>query len=410
MDYKFKTMDDVDFEGKTVIVRIDVNSPVDPLSDELLDDTRMVLHAGTVSELSDRGARVVLLAHQSRPGKSDFTTLKAHAKSLSNIMSKDVEYIDSIFSKYVQDVIRNMVNGEIILLENVRFYSEEMANLSADEQADCIMVRSLAPLADYFINDAFATAHRSQTSLIGFSRVLPSLAGRVMELELSSLFGILDNAQEPRVYVLGGIKADDSINVMANALKTESADYVLTTGLVANIFLLASGVDIKPYNEKFIDERGFKDYIEVARNLLDDYSDKIIMPIDLAILEDDNRVEYDLDNIPDLPIYDIGSKTIDMYKEKILSAKTLFANGPAGVFEKSGFNIGTEDLLNYMAESEGFSIIGGGHLAAAASSMDLDDKITHISSGGGASINLIAGEELPAVEALIDSAKKYNDL
>lgn len=406
MDYDFNTMDDFDFEGKTVLLRVDVNSPVDPIDGELLDDTRMRLHSSTISELSDRDARVVIIAHQSRPGKSDFTTLKQHARSLSNIIGKDVTYVDSIFSREAQNIISNMVNGEIVLLENVRFYSEEMPKLTPEEQANTYMVKTLTPLADYFVNDAFATAHRSQTSLIGFSKVLPSLAGRVMELELKTLYGILDNAQQPRVYVLGGIKADDSINVMANALRTNRADFILTTGLVANIFLVASGVDLKEYNHDFIVQRGYEDYIDFAKELLKDYSDKIILPVDLAILENDKRVEYSVDEIPNLPIYDIGSKTIEIYKEKILEAKTLFANGPAGVFEKEGFNLGTEDLLNTMAKSEGFSIIGGGHLAAAASNMDLDDDITHISSGGGASINLIAGEELPAVKALIDSAKR----
>lgn len=406
MDYDFNTMDDFDFEGKTVLLRVDVNSPVDPIDGELLDDTRMRLHSSTISELSDRDARVVIIAHQSRPGKSDFTTLKQHARSLSNIIGKDVIYVDSIFSREAQNIISNMVNGEIVLLENVRFYSEEMPKLTPEEQANTYMVKTLTPLADYFVNDAFATAHRSQTSLIGFSKVLPSLAGRVMELELKTLYGILDNAQQPRVYVLGGIKADDSINVMANALRTNRADFILTTGLVANIFLVASGVDLKEYNYDFIVQRGYEDYIDFAKELLKDYSDKIILPVDLAILENDKRVEYSVDEIPNLPIYDIGSKTIEIYKEKILEAKTLFANGPAGVFEKEGFNLGTEDLLNTMAKSEGFSIIGGGHLAAAASNMDLDDDITHISSGGGASINLIAGEELPAVKALVDSAKR----
>ena len=405
MKYDFDTMDDFDFEGKTVLLRVDVNSPVDPLSGELLDDTRMVLHSKTISELSDMGAKVVILAHQSRPGKSDFTTLKQHALSLSNIINKDVQYVDSIFSSEALNIISNMVNGEIVLLENVRFFSEEMPKLSAEEQSNSVLVQKLYPLADYFVNDAFATAHRSQTSIIGFSQVLPSIAGRVMELELNSLFGILDNAQEPRVYVLGGIKADDSINVMANALRSNQADYILTTGLVANIFLVAKGVNLQEYNLNFIKERGYVDYIDFAKGLLDEFEDKIILPVDLAILEDDSRVEYDVDEIPNLPIYDIGSKTIELYKEKILGAKTLFANGPAGVFEKDGFNIGTEDLLNAIAQSNGFSIIGGGHLAAAASGMDLDDDVTHISSGGGASINLIAGEELPAVKALIESAK-----
>ncbi|MBE6486192.1 MAG: phosphoglycerate kinase [Methanosphaera stadtmanae] len=404
MEYNFDTMDDFDFEGKTVLLRVDVNSPVDPLSGELLDDTRMVLHSSTISELSERGAKVVILAHQSRPGKSDFTTLKQHALALSNIIGKEVQYVDSIFSSEALKIISNLVNGEIILLENVRFFSEEMLKLSSEEQANSVLVQKLYPLADYFVNDAFATAHRSQTSIIGFSQVLPSIAGRVMELELTSLFGILDNAQEPRVYVLGGIKADDSINVMANALRSNQADYVLTTGLVANIFLVAKGYNLQEYNLKFIKERGYEDFIDIAKELLEDFDEKIILPIDLAILENDSRVEYAVDEIPNLPIYDIGSKTIEMYKEKILEAKTLFANGPAGVFEKEGFNLGTEDLLNAIAQSNGFSIIGGGHLAAAASTMDLDDDITHISSGGGASINLIAGEELPAVKALIESA------
>lgn len=407
MEHEFNTMDDYDFEGKTVLLRVDVNSPVDPLSGDLLDDTRMQLHSTTISELHQRGAKVVIIAHQSRPGKSDFTTLKQHAIALSNIVGCDVEYVDSIFSKQAQDIISNMVNGEVVLLENVRFFSEEMPKLTVEEQTNSILVSSLAPLADYFVNDAFATAHRSQTSLIGFAQVLPSLAGRVMELELSSLYGILDNAQQPRVYVLGGIKADDSIEVMANALKTNRADYILTTGLVANIFLVASGVDLKEFNYNFIVERGYEDYIDVAKDLLKDFSDKIILPIDLGILENDSRVDYSVDEIPNLPIYDIGLKTIDMYKEKIYSAKTLFANGPAGVFEMEEFSKGTEDLLNAMSVSEGFSIVGGGHLAAAASNMDLDGDITHISSGGGASINLISGKELPAVKALIDSAKRY---
>ena len=405
MDNKFNTIDDFDFEGKTVLLRVDINSPVDPLSGDLLDDTRLVLHSKTIKELSEKGAKVVIFAHQSRPGKSDFTPLKQHALALSNILGKEVQYVDSIFSRQAQDIIKNMVNGEIALLENVRFYSEEMPKLTPEEQSNTYMVKTLAPLADYFVNDAFATAHRSQTSIIGFAKVLPAVAGRVMELELNSLYGILDNAKEPRVYVLGGIKADDSINVMANALKTDSADYILTTGLVANIFLVAKGIDLKEYNYNFIIERGFEEYINIAKDLLKDYSDKIILPVDLAILEDDKRVEYPIDNIPNLPIYDIGSKTIEIYNQKILLAKTLFANGPAGVFEKEGFELGTESLLNTMAESKGFSIICGGHLAAAASNMDLDDDITHISSGGGASINLIAGEELPAVKALIDSAK-----
>ncbi len=409
MEYDFDTMDDFNFKGKTVLLRVDINSPVDPTTGDILDDTRMQLHSRTIDELAEKGAKVVILAHQSRPGKSDFTTLKKHADAISNIIGKDVQYIDTIFSKQAQDTIRNLVNGEILLLENVRFYSEEMPKLSSKEQLNTHMVRNLAPLADYFVNDAFAAAHRSQTSIVGFSQVLPSVAGRVMEEELTALFSVLDNAKEPRVYVLGGIKADDSIMVMENALKNGSADYVLTTGLVANIFLAAKGVKIQEYNINFIEERGYTEYIDIAKKLLDDFEEKIILPEDLAILEDNKRVEYPIDNLPNLPIYDIGSETIKTYSKIIKEARTLFANGPAGVFEKAGFNLGTEELLNTMALSSGFSIIGGGHLAAAANQMNLDEGITHISSGGGASINLIAGQELPAVKALIESAKHINE-
>ncbi|MDO5852386.1 MAG: phosphoglycerate kinase [Methanobacteriaceae archaeon] len=406
MNYDFNTIDDFDFEGKTVLLRVDINSPVDPSTGIILDDTRIRLHSDTIDELSNKMAKVVIIAHQSRPGKSDFTTLAQHADAISNTIGKQVKYIDGLFSIEVQNKIKDMENGDILLLENVRFYAEEAIKLTPKMQKETHLIRNLVPLADYFVNDAFAAAHRSQTSLIGFAELLPSMAGRVMEKELVAVLNVLDNVQSPCVYLLGGIKADDSIMVMVNALKSGSADYILTTGLVANIFLTASGVKIKDYNENFIKERGFEDYIEVARDLLKDYSDKILMPLDVAILENDGRVEYDINEIPDLPIYDIGSKTVKLYCDKIREAHTIFANGPAGVFEKEGFNIGTADLLNSMASSKASSVICGGHLAAAAGQMNLEDGITHISTGGGASINLVAGQELPAVKALIKSAKR----
>lgn len=158
MEYDFDTMDDFNFKGKTVLLRVDINSPVDPTTGDILDDTRMQLHSRTIDELAEKGAKVVILAHQSRPGKSDFTTLKKHADAISNIIGKDVQYIDTIFSKQAQDTIRNLVNGEILLLENVRFYSEEMPKLSSKEQLNTHMVRNLAPLADYFVNDAFSSS------------------------------------------------------------------------------------------------------------------------------------------------------------------------------------------------------------------------------------------------------------
>ncbi len=363
------------------------------------------MHSETISELAEKGAKTVLIAHQSRPGKNDFTTLRQHAETLSNILERPVGYVDDIFGSNARETISTLEGGEILLLENVRFYSEEILQRKPLEQAETHMVRLLSPLADYFINDAFAAAHRSQPSMVGFAMKLPSAAGRVMERELKALYNAVRNVERPCVYVLGGVKVDDSIMVMENALEAGSADYILTTGLVANIFLWGGGVNIRKQNKKFIEDREYCEFVKKAQNLCKKFKDKILTPSDLAVCKDDKRLEYPSGKLPNLPIFDLGTETITEYARIIRNARTIFANGPAGVFEKEGFNQGTEDILNAISSSPGFSIVGGGHLAAAANQMGLTG-ISHISSGGGASINLIAGAKLPAVEVLRETALK----
>jgi phosphoglycerate kinase len=409
MSSKFYTIDDFQLEDKTVLVRVDINSPVDPNTGSILDDTRIRLHAETIDELSRKGSRTVVLAHQSRPGKKDFTTLEQHAKVLSKILRHEINYIDDIFGSTARKAMKNMENGDILLLENVRFYSEEVLNRDPSLQAETHLVRKLSPLADYFINDAFAAAHRSQPSLVGFALILPAGAGRIMERELRSLYKAVDNVLKPCIYVLGGVKVDDSIMVIENALKNGSADYILTTGLVANIFLLASDVRIGNYNQNFIESKGYCDCVKKAQELIKQFPGKIKIPKDVAVCIDNKRVEYQAKKIPNNPIYDIGTDTITEYARFIRDAATIFANGPAGVFEKEGFSIGTEDLLNSIASSTGFSIIGGGHLAAAINNMDISSGISHISSGGGAAMNLLAGVKLPVVEVLKEVASKYKN-
>lgn len=406
MSLDYYTIDDLDVKDKTILVRVDVNSPVDPNSGLILDDTRIRLHADTIAELSNKGAKTVVLAHQSRPGKDDFTTLKQHAEVLSDLLGKPVKYVDDIFGSHARDFISELKVGEILLLENVRFYSEEILKRDPELQAETHMVRKLAPLADYFINDAFAAAHRSQPSLVGFALKLPSAAGRVMERELKALYSAVENVERPCVYVLGGVKVDDSINIAENVLGSRSADLILTTGLVANIFLWAAGVSIKKKNKELIKNKDYLSCVKKSKKLLKEFKDKIIIPKDVAVSVDNKREEFSVKNIPNQPIYDIGTETIKEYAGIIREARTLFANGPAGVFEQEGFSIGTEDILNAIASSEGFSIIGGGHLAAAANQMGLTG-ISHISSGGGASINLLAGERLPAVEVLKQARLVY---
>lgn len=402
---KFNTIDDFDVENKTVLVRVDINSPVDPGSGIILDDTRLKLHSKTIKELSKKGAKVVLLAHQSRPCKKDFTTLSQHADALSDILNLRVKYVDSLFSNVAKEAIRDLKPHEILLLENARFFSEESLSRTPVEQSKTLLVRHLSPLIDYFVNDAFAAAHRSQASLVGFTVNTPSAVGRVMEKELTVIQDALDNVQHPCVFLLGGMKPDDSIDVMENVLNNGTADAILTTGIVGNIVLWASGVDIGKMNKDFIANRGYEDMVERSRVLIEKFGDKVKYPIDVACEIDGERVDMDIGEIPDEAIFDIGVKTIAFYAKEIRDAKTIFANGPAGVFEDPKFAMGTEDLINAIANSDGFSIIGGGHIAAATAGLGCEDQMNHVSSGGGACISMLAGKKLAAVEALKNNKK-----
>lgn len=401
MAKEFNTIDDFAVEDKTVLVRIDVNSPVDPVSGLILDDTRLRLHSQTIKELSNKGAKVVILAHQSRPGKDDFTTLKQHANQLSKILNLEVKYVDALFSSSAKEAIVDLRPSDILLLENARFFSEETLSRSPLEQSKTIFVKSLTPFIDLFVNDAFAAAHRSQTSLVGFTVNTPSAAGRVMEKELNVIQDALDNVVHPCVFLLGGMKPDDSLEVIDNVLGNGTADQVLTTGIVGNIVLWAAGYDINEVNRAFIESRGYKDMVVKAKELLDKYGDeKILYPVDVAIEKDGARVDVGVDEIPDYSIFDIGVNTISEYAKIIRESEMIFANGPAGVFENPDFAIGTEDLINAIASSKGFSLIGGGHIAAATNGAGLADKMDHVSSGGGACISMLAGKPLAAVEAL----------
>ncbi len=401
----FNTIDDFDIEDKTVLVRIDINSPVDPSSGIILDDTRLKLHAQTVKELSNKGAKVVLLAHQSRPGKKDFTTLSQHAQALSDILNLRVKYADSLFSNAAKEAIKSLKPHEILLLENARFFSEESLSRTPEEQSKTLLVRHLSPLIDYFVNDAFAAAHRSQASLVGFTVDTPSAAGRVMEKELTVIQDALDNVEHPCVFLLGGMKPEDSIDVMENVLSNGTADSILTTGIVGNIVLWAAGVDIGQVNKDFIASRGYGNMVEKAKELIDRFGDKVKYPIDVACDIDGQRVDIDFKEIPNKSIFDIGVKTISYYAKEIRDAKYIFANGPAGVFEDPKFSMGTEDLINAMATSKGFTLIGGGHIAAATAGLGLEEHMSHLSSGGGACISMLAGKKLAAVEALKNSKK-----
>ncbi|MEO2117783.1 MAG: phosphoglycerate kinase [Methanocaldococcus sp.] len=411
----FLTLDDFNFEDKKVVLRVDINCPIDPNTGEILDNKRIREIKTTITELINKNAKVVILAHQSRPGKKDFTNLKNHARVLSDVIGREVKYVDEVIGSTAREEITNMKSGDVILLENVRFYSEEVLSdwkkwegITPKKQAETNLIKRLAPLFDYFVNDAFAAAHRAQPSLVGFSHYMPMIAGRLMEREVGILSKVLENPERPCVYVLGGAKADDSIRVMKNVLENGTADKVLTSGIVANIFLVAMGYDLG-VNEEVIENLGLKSQVEIAKKLLDKFEDKIVVPVDVALNINEERVEADLnkDKKVEHLINDIGEKTIELYSEIINEASTIVANGPAGVFEKEAFAKGTEELLKAIANSKGFSVIGGGHLSAAAELFGFADKIDHVSTGGGATLDFLAGEKLPVIEMLKESYKKY---
>jgi phosphoglycerate kinase len=400
----YLTIDDINVKGKTVLCRLDLNSPMDPKG-IILDDSRFKSHLMTLKELED--SRVVILSHQSRPGKSDFTTMEPHAKLLSKLSRRNVYYIDDIFGSHAVDSIENMNEGDIIMLENSRFYSEESLDRSPKEHATTHMVKRLTPVCDIFMNDAFSVSHRSHLSVIGFTDVLPSIAGRVMEKEIDSLSRGLSCGERPCIYVLGGAKVDDSIKVTRNVLERGCADMVLVTGVVANVFLAASGVNIGSANLNFIEKQGYLEQIDIARKLLSRFKKSIGLPVDVALNKNGEREEEKVSNLStELSIHDIGIETMVNFSREIMSAKTVVMNGPAGVFENETFALGTNELIKAGVKS-GFSVVGGGHIAAAAEQLGISNKFSHVSTGGGACIDFLAGEKLPGIEALKNAATEF---
>ncbi len=402
----YLTLDDLNAKGKTVLCRLDLNSPMDP-NGTILDDSRFRSHLLTLKEIED--SKVAILSHQSRAGKSDFTTMEPHSKLLSKLMRKNVEYVDDIFGSHAVNSIKKMSKGEVLLLENTRFYSEESLERTPKEHTKTHMVRRLSKVCDIFMNDAFSVSHRSHLSVTGFTEVLPSIAGRVMQKEIDSLDRGLSCSERPCIYVLGGTKVDDSIKVTKNVLEKGCADKVLVIGVVANVFLAAKGVRIGSSNMGFIEKQGYKEQIDIAKKLLSRFNKNILLPVDVALNKNEERVEEKISRLnTELPIHDIGIETMVKFSNEISNAKTVIMNGPAGVFEKEAFALGTYELLRAGTKSE-FSVIGGGHIAAAAEQLGISGKFSHVSTGGGACINYLAGEKLPGIEALKDAARRYRE-
>jgi len=405
---KILTMDDFDFKGKVTLVRVDFNSPVDPKTKKVLDDTRIRAHGETtIKELSQKDAKVVILAHQGRPGDPDFIPLKQHAEILGKILRKSVKYVDDIFGEKAQKAIKELKNGEILVLENVRTFTDEQKKGVPEDHAKTEFVKKLAPLADVFVSDAFAAAHRAHVSIVGFTAVLPSVAGRIMERELKALGKVLKAPEKPCIYILGGAKADDSLKISQYVLKNSIADSVLTGGVVGHLFLAAKGVNLGKPNMEFLEKKELMGLVPGIKELMSAYPKKVEVPADLAVEVEVKRKEIPVNRLPtNYPIYDIGAETIKKYGEAIRKAKSIVISGPMGVFENKEFMTGTKKVFEAIASSKAFSLVGGGHTVAAVEELGLEKKMSYVSTAGGALIEFLMGEQLPGVVALEKAAAR----
>ncbi|MGM0717770.1 MAG: phosphoglycerate kinase [Halobacteriota archaeon] len=392
-----RMLDDLDAEGAAIGVRVDINSPIGG-DGGLADDARLLAHVDTISELCRRNARVAILAHQGRPAGEDFTDLSTHAERLDELVEAPVGYCDSTFSSDARERVRTLEPGTAVLLENTRFYSEEYMSFDPEAAAETYLVSKLSPVLDAYVNDAFATSHRRQPSIIGFPLRLPAYAGRVMEREINIL-GNIGESPEPRIYVLGGAKVDDSIDVARSVLERELADAVLTAGIVGNAFLLADGVSLGAASAAVVNERSH-DAVKNAGDLLDDFSHRIYMPRDVAVERSGERHELDLDELPsNSPAMDVGARTVAAYAEILEDAGTAILNGPAGVFEDDRFETGTLELYTAATRAQ-TSIVGGGDTASALRKLGILEGFEHVSTGGGAALQMLTGDTLVGVEAL----------
>jgi phosphoglycerate kinase len=399
---KYKTLDDFQVKNKIVLVRVDFNSEIDPQTKKVNSDVRIRAHAeSTLKELAEKGAKTVVLAHQGRKGDADYTPLKEHAELLGKILNCPVKYVDDLFGDKAKAAIKSLQGGEILVLENVRSWDKETKSMSIEDASKTDLVQNLAPLADLFVNDAFAAAHRGHVSMVGFTAVLPSAAGRIMERELKSLSKALEKPEKPCVYVMGGAKADDSLEISKYVLGNGIADYVLTGGVTGQLFLAAKGVDIGKANMAFLEKKELTGLIPGIRALEEQFGDKVMIPVDVAMNADGVRKEIDVSSLPtENSLLDIGTKTVEAYSEKILSAKSIVVSGPMGVYENKEFNYGTKKVFEAIADSQAFSLAGGGNTIAAINEYGLTKKIGYISTAGGALIEFLMGKKLPGVVAL----------
>ena len=391
-----KTIRDIDVKGKKVLVRCDFNVPLDE-NKNITDNRRIVGAIPTIKYLLDNNCKVILCSHLGRPKgevKKEFS-LEPVAKELSRLLDREVKLADDIIGESAKSLTANMQNGEVVLLENVRFDSREEAN-------DPEFAKELASMAELYVNDAFGTAHRAHSSTAGVASYLPAVAGFLMEKELNFLGTTLENPERPFMAILGGKKVSDKIGVIDSLL--EKVDTLMIGGGMAYTFFKAMGYNVGNSIREL-------DKLDLAKSLMEKAKEKgvkLMLPVDTKLGKEfsadteSKTVKYT--EIPDgWEGFDIGEETIKLYKDELSKAKTVIWNGPVGLFEFDQFAVGTNSIAKHLGSLEGVTtIIGGGDSAAAIEKLGIGDQFTHISTGGGASLEFLEGKKLPGVECLLD--------
>jgi len=390
-----KSIKDIDLAGKRVFCRVDFNVPLE--NGNVTDDTRIRAALPTIQYLIDQGAKVILASHLGRPkGKVvEELRLTPVAKRLSELLKKDIRKSNEAYGEIAKSDVEKLENGDVLLLENVRFYPGE-------EKNDAELAKAFADLADVYVNDAFGAAHRAHASTEGIAKYLPAVAGFLMEKELEVLGKALSNPERPFTAIIGGAKVKDKIGVIENLL--EKVDNLIIGGGLAYTFVKAKGYEI---GKSLLEE----DKIELAKSFMEKAKQKNVnfyMPLDVVVADDfsdsANKKVVSIEEIPaDWEALDIGPKTVELYKEVIQKSKLVIWNGPMGVFELDSFANGTKGVAQALADAnDTYSVIGGGDSAAAVEKFNLADKMDHISTGGGASLEFMEGKVLPGVAALND--------
>ena len=408
------TLEDLNVRGRTVLLRVDINSPIDRTTGKINDDNRLNMSLPTIADLADAGARVVIIAHQGDTlDYHNLVSMDEHAEILSEKLGREVDFIDDVAGPAARAAIQALGDGEILLLDNIRFLTEEVSTfesavkLTPAEMTNTYLVRNLAPLVDIYVNDAFAAAHRNAPSMVAFQELLPTAGGRLLVDEVTALSGLASDPKRPCVFLLGGLKISDAFSMMEKVLADGTADRILTTGITANVMLIARGTDLGAPTTAFINDRSLDAFVPRAAGLLEAYGDRIEVPTDLAYDEGGERREVAVADLPtDHLLIDVGSETVATYEAVIADAATLFVNGPAGVYESAPGEYGTRSLWEAVAASTGYSVIGGGDTVASARRFVDPGDIGFISTGGGALIRFLSGQPLPLIEAMEKAAKR----